>query len=241
VNRHRPLVVLAMAVIAGAIVVAGAAGQAMPTLDADRPCYTPGETMTLTGAGFAPGSSVGFVFQLMGVHGSNLRFGNTPATADPAGTFSTRYGAPKLASSDDFQERLFMTANEQPPAEQPLPPTGPPFGVAQVLVSTFDVFVAPWDRRQVDPRKTVTVRAYGYEPATKLWAHYVLRGKRVKTVYVGALTGPCGNAVKHIREFPFRPVPAGTYSVYFQGSQTLDKRLFTPYRRVVVPRAKAIA
>ena len=97
--------------------------------------------------------------------------------------------------------------------------------------------MAPWDRRQVDPRKTVTVRAYGYEPA-RMWAHYVLRSERVKTVYVGALTGPCGNAVKHIREFPFRPVPAGTYSIYFQGSQILNERLGTPYLKGVKGRPR---
>lgn len=233
--------ILAAAAITCAIAVPSAAAQAAPTLHADRPCYTPGEAMTLTGAGFTPGSAVGFFFQLMGAHGNNLLSGDTPSTADPAGSFTTRYGAPKLASSDDLQEQLIVTANEQPPAGQPPPATGPPFGVAQVLVSTFDVVVAPWDRKQVDPRKTITVRAYGYEPATKLWAHYVLRGKRIKTVYVGALTGPCGNAVKHMREFPFRPVPAGTYSVYFQGTQTLNKRIGTPYRQVIVPRAKAIA
>ena len=233
--------ILAAAAITCAIAVPSAAAQATPTLHADRPCYTPGEPMTLTGAGFTPGSAVGFFFQLMGAHGNNLLSGNTPSTTDPTGTFTTRYGAPKLASSDDVQEQLIVTANEQSPAGQPPPATGPPFGLAQTLVSIFDVFVAPWDRKQVDPRKTITVSAYGYEPATKLWAHYVLHGKRVKTVYVGALTGPCGDAVKHMREFPFRPVPAGTYSVYFQGSQTLDKRIGTPYRQVVVPRAKAIA
>jgi hypothetical protein len=233
--------ILAAAAITCAIAVPSAAAQATPTLHADRPCYTPGEVMTLTGAGFTPGIAVGFFFQPMGAHGSNLLSGDMPATADVAGNFSTRYGAPKLASSDDLQEQLFITANEQTPAGQPLPPEGPPFGVAQLLLSTFDVLVAPWDRNQVDPRKTITVRAYGYEPATKLWAHYVLHGKRIKTVYVGALTGPCGNAVKHMREFPFRPVPAGTYSVYFQGSQTLNKRIGTPYRQVIVSRAKAIA
>jgi hypothetical protein len=238
---QRPAIILAVALTASAIVVPGVSGQAMPTLKADRGCYTPGEAITLTGAGFTPGSSVGFFFQPMGAHGNNLLASSAPATADVGGNFSTRYGAPKLASSDDVQEQLFITANEQTPAGQPDPPEGPPFGVAQVLLSTFDVLVAPWDRSQVDPRKMITVRAYGYEPSTKLWAHYVLRGKRVKTVYVGALTGPCGNAVKHMREFPFRPVAAGTYSVYFQGSQTLNKLIGTPYRQVTVPRAKAIA
>jgi hypothetical protein len=70
-----------------------------------------------------------------------------------------------------------------------------------------------------------------------LWAHYVLRGKRVKSLLVGSLTGPCGDLTKTIRQFPFRPVRAGTYAVYFQGSKTLNKRLGTPYRKVRVDAA----
>ena len=231
---------IAAAAILTAIPAANAAAQATPTLNADRACYTPGEAITLTAGGFAPASSVAFFFQLMGAHGNQLATGDTNSTADATGAFQARYGAPKLASSDDFQEHLSITANQQPPAGQP-PTTDPmPFAATDVLLSTFDVLVTPWDRGQVDPRKTVAVRAFGYEPATKLWAHYVLNGKRVKTVLVGKLTGPCGNLLKHMREFPFSPVRPGTYSVYFQGSQTLDKRIGTPYRKVVVPRAKAI-
>ena len=89
-------------------------------------------------------------------------------------------------------------------------------------------------RRARRPARQDEDPAYGYEPATKLWAHYVLKGKRVKTVEIGALKGPCGDLKKTIRQFPFRPVARGTYSIYFQGSRTLDKSLGTPYRRVRV-------
>jgi hypothetical protein len=61
------------------------------------------------------------------------------------------------------------------------------------------------------------IQAFGFEPATRLWAHYVLRGKVPKTVALGALKGPCG-------KFPFRPVPAGTSQVYFQGKKAFDKQ-----------------
>src|SRR5262245_17027705 len=223
---------IATAAILAAVPVAYATAQTTPTLKADRACYTPGERMTLTTSGFAPGSSVGFFFQLHGPSGNQLLAGREPDIVDPGGNTSSQWPAPKLASSDDFQEHLSITANQQPPAGQPATTDPMPFAAADVLLSTWDVLVAPWDRGQVDPRKTVAVRAYGYEPATKLWAHYVLNGKRVKTVYVGALTGPCGNLVKHMREFPFSPVRPGTYSIYFQGSQTLDTRIGTPYRKV---------
>jgi hypothetical protein len=81
----------------------------------------------------------------------------------------------------------------------------------------------------------MTIRAFGFEPAKRLWAHYVLRGKLVKTVALGALTGPCGDLTKTIRQFPFRPVPAGTYQVYFQGQKAFDKRAaWLRYPRVKV-------
>ena len=236
VHAHR----IALAVAAGALLAPGAA-LAAPTLRTDRACYTPGEPIVLTGGGFAPGGAVSFVFSITGDHGSRIGFGQDDETPDGAGAFTTTYAAPKLASSDDLQEDMFITATPQGLDPSSLPPgSEPPFGAASTLLSTFDVFVPEWDRRQVDPRKTVTVRAFGYEPATRLWAHYVLNGKRVKTVPVGALTGPCGNIVKRMREFPFRPVKAGRYAVYFQPTQTLDKRLGTPYRSVVVPKAKAV-
>jgi hypothetical protein len=68
----------------------------------------------------------------------------------------------------------------------------------------------------------------------------VLKGKRVKSVLIGNLTAPCGDLIKHIREFPFRPVPPGNYTVYFTGSQQLDKHSGGAYRNVIVSKAKAI-
>lgn len=236
---HRARLALALAAIVAAIPLTRAGGDTGPTLQADRPCYTPGERMELTGAGYGAGSSVAFFFQLKGKHGNDLLGGNS-VTADPTGAVSVAFGAPKLASSDDIDEQLFITAAQQPPAGQ-TQTTGPaPFGAANTIVSVFGIDVAPWDSHQVDPRKTVVVAAAGYEPATKLWAHYVLNGKRVKSVLVGSLNGPCGDLTKHMREFPFRPVRAGNYTVYFTGSQQLDKHAGAFYRNIVVSKSKAI-
>jgi hypothetical protein len=215
---------------------------ASPSLQTDRACYTPGETISYTGGGYTPGGSVSFFFQLSGDHGNQLLAANDPVAADPAGTIAARFGAPSLASSDDTTEELFTTANDQS-RMGPSGPIGDPadaFGVTSVTLSIFDVFVPPWDRGKVDPRRKVKVSAYGYEPATRLWAHYVRNGHLVKTVSIGALHGACGNLTKRMRQFPFRPVPAGTYAVYFQGSKHLDKRIPTPYRKVRVSAAKAV-
>jgi hypothetical protein len=224
----------------GCAAEAGGASAAMPTLQTDRPCYTPGESITYTGGGYTPNGEVDFFFSLMGKNGSKLLAGN-PTDADGSGNIRATYEAPELASSDDTSEGLVATANDQ--ARQAPGSTAPPedqFGAAEATLSTFDVFVPPWDDHKVDPRRKVRVKAFGYEPATRLWAHYVRNGHLVKTVFIGKLRGPCGNLTKRIREFPFRPVPAGTYAVYFQGSKRLDKRQGTPYRRVRVSARKAV-
>jgi len=44
-----------------------------------------------------------------------------------------------------------------------------------------------------------------------------------------------------MRQFPFRPVPAGSYSIRFTGTRLFDPEGFwVEYRNVVVPKAKAI-
>jgi hypothetical protein len=225
-----------VALLAAAASTAPAA-HAAPTLQPDKPCYTPGESMTLTGGGFTAGGHVDLTVQLTGRYGSNLLFAREPAFADASGAIRQVLGAPDLASSDDTQENVTITASDETRLAPDAPPTPPEetFAAATTMLSMFDVFVPAWEQGgRVNARGKTRIYAYGYEPATKLWAHYVLRGKRVKTVLVGPLTGPCGDLTKTIRQFPFTPVPAGTYSIYFQGSRFLNKRMGTPYLKVRV-------
>jgi hypothetical protein len=67
----------------------------------------------------------------------------------------------------------------------------------------------------------------------------VRRGRLLRTVTVGRLTGACGSLTLRAREFPFRPVPAGTYRVQFDTSRAyrVAKQDFVVYRRLTV-RAK---
>ena len=222
---------------AAVIATLPASAQAAPTLQADKPCYTPGEPITFTGTGYTPGGEVGFFFSLMGENGSKLLSAREPEIVDATGAIRAVFNAPPLASSDDTREQLFTTANDQArmaPDAPALPPEET-FGVSQVELSIFGVWVDEWERHgRIDPRGKTKITAYGYEPATKLFAHYVLNGKRVKTVEIGPLKGPCGDLTKTIRQFPFRPVARGTYAVYFQGTRTLHKEFGTPYRRVRV-------
>ena len=75
----------------------------------------------------------------------------------------------------------------------------------------------------------------------KVYAHYFLNGKRLKTVEIGSVSGPCGDLTKKLRQFPFRPVPAGRYPIRFSGTPFFDPQGFwIGYRDVVVPKAKAV-
>jgi hypothetical protein len=221
-------------VVAAAILPASA--QAAPTLQTDKPCYTPNEPITFTGTGYTPGGEVAFFFSLLGENGSKLLGARDPVIADATGAIRSVFNAPDLASSDDTREQMFTSANDQARMAPGAPPIAPEetVGLSQVELSIFDIWVDEWERGgRINPRGKTKITAYGFEPATKLWAHYVLKGKRVKTVQIGALKGPCGDLSKTIRQFPFRAAP-GVYSIYFQGSRTLDKSLGTPYRRVRV-------
>jgi len=60
-------------------------------------------------------------------------------------------------------------------------------------------------------------------------------------VRIGALQGACGDLTKRIRQFPFRPVAAGAWTIRFTGSQVFDKRDMWISYRVRVTADKAIA
>ena len=66
-----------------------------------------------------------------------------------------------------------------------------------------------------------TFRVMGWEPYRTVYAHYFLNGKRIKTVEIGSVSGPCGDMTKKVRQFPFRPVPAGRYRIRFTGTHLL--------------------
>jgi hypothetical protein len=94
---------------------------------------------------------------------------------------------------------------------------------AQITVTTWGIQVAPWYRRVPvgHPRRMASFVTFGWAWATghTLYAHYVLRGRVVHTAPVGFLHAPCGDARTTMREFPFRPVPAGAYTVQFDATR----------------------
>jgi hypothetical protein len=115
-------------------------------------------------------------------------------------------------------------------------------GVTQFKLSTWDVFVAPWERHVATPGKLVALRAHGWEPMTTLWTHYFRGARKLADVRIGALAGACGNLTKTIRQFPFRPVPPGSYTIYFSGTRAFDRRHdpWIDYTHVRVPASRAV-
>ena len=226
-----------------AALAAPALASAAPTVGTDLPCYSPGQPIALGGAGYTPAGDVGHMFRLSGAHGNNQVPPKDPQKADAAGGISTRLPAPQLASDNDLRETVTLTANDQTRLGQTAPPLPPEetFGVTQFQLSAVDVLVRPWFSGRANPRALATFKVVGWEPFHKVYAHYLLNGKRIKTVLVGSVRGPCGDLTKSMRQFPFRPVPAGRYRIRFTGTPFYDPQGFwIGYREVVVPKAKAV-
>jgi hypothetical protein len=225
-----------------AALAAPAMASAAPTVSADLPCYTPGQPIKLGGAGYTPGGDIALFVQLSGRRGNSFLMPKDPLKADAAGALSFRFRAPPLASDNDLRETVSVTANDEALlAQQPPLPPEETFGVTQFQLSAADVIVRPWQLGHVDPRAMTTFKVVGWEPFHKVYAHYLLNGKRLKTVELGMVSGPCGDMTKKLRQFPFRPVPAGRYRIRFTGTRVYDPQGFwIGYREMVVPKSKAV-
>jgi hypothetical protein len=220
----------AQALIAAAALALPATASAAPTVRADLPCYYPGQPIGVSGAGYTPAGSVGLSLQLAGPRGNNTVAQN-PLTADPAGGIAVRLPAPDLASDNDLRESVTLTASD-PSATS---------ATTQFLLTAVGVQVVPWFSRRANPRALTTFKVIGWEPLRRVYAHYFLKGKRLKTVEIGPVSGPCGDLTKRLPQFPFRPVPAGHYSIRFSGSRFFDSQgFYAVYRDVVVPKSKAV-
>jgi hypothetical protein len=235
--------VLAAAVIVSSLALVPAVAAASPALRADRACYRPGDPIALSASAFTPSAPIGFIFQLHGDNGSKILASDHSPKADATGALTATYRAPDLASSDDRREELFISANDQSKLG-PNGPIGPPedsFAHVSTRLSQWDVLADTWMNGRADPHRVVHLRAFGWTHEKTLWAHYFLGTKRIKSVRIGAVQGPCGDLTKRIRQFPFRPVAAGAWTIRFTGAQVFDKRDMWISYRVRVPTDKAIA
>jgi hypothetical protein len=204
-----------------------------PTLQTDRACYTPGEQILVSGANYTPGAGAAMILSLEGDR--ILPMGSL--TAGATGALSGDLRAPQLGVRNVLEEKATLTATDQASGF-----TRPP-GVAQFTLSAWGVTVDDprwWNRRIADPRRRSTFRFIGFAPATRGWVHYRHGGRTVKTIPMGALQGPCGGLSKRMRQFPFRPVPAGQWKLMFSGAPAFDPSGAYIGVSVRVPRDKAV-
>jgi hypothetical protein len=233
--------VAAAAVVLGAIAALPSTAAAAPTLHADRACYTPGQPILVTGGGYTPRGQVIFLATLRGDRVTTSFPLGSPLTTDAAGALSARLAAPDLGSDRDIREQLTISANDQARAmvQPPLPPAEQS-GIVQVTLSQWALGVRAWVDGTGDPRASTDLVAVGCEPFRRIYAHYFVRGTRVRSVRVGAVSGPCGDLRRRIRQFPFRPVPAGIWTVYFSPTRVFDRRGAWIRARVRVSRSAAV-
>jgi len=243
VYHHKNRLAGVSAAIAGVIALAAPAfASAAPTIEADLPCYVPGQTITLGGSGFVPNDDVVFFLALSGQHGHQILYSD-PYKPDATGALTTQLHAPDLASDSDREETVDLTANDQTLTGTNLsgsPPEGG-FAATQFLLSRFDAVVDAWRSGRADPHRTGRLTVSGWEPYHAVWAHYFLGRKRVRSIRIGTAGGLCGDLTKTIRQFPFRPVKAGTWTVYFSPGQVFDRNgMWVRSKHLVVPKSKAI-
>ena len=198
--------------------VPAAAQTPAPTLSADRPCYSPGDLMTLTGAGYTPSGSVSLSFTGKGV-------GFFQTGADAAGKLLTELRLPddnvdKLLDDDEGTREILLAAIDDKRAQESN--GGPGAGAAiRVKLSRFGV---AWNQEDDDfePGRRLALEAVGFTglAGKPLYLHYVRNGDRVATVRLGLLRGSCGTLNKTLRRaFPKRIARPGRWTLLFSPSR----------------------
>ena len=214
--RPRYIAAAILAAVSGCTVPSMAAAQS--TVTVDQKCYTPGDTIVETGAGFTPNAPVQETLTLVDALSTPLATLTAPlVTTDALGSFTRMMRAPELAQDWDVTETAMDAFAVQ--ANTQLAPAS-----VQWTLSQWDVGIAQWMHGRANPARQMTVRAHGWTTlGSTLYAHYYLGQRRVKTAKVGGLTGDCGDLTAHMKQFPFRHVKRGLWTVWFSATRRFDK------------------
>lgn len=188
-----------------------------PAVTLDAKCYTPGDPVAETGSGFAPGSQVSETVSLLA--------GTTPLgtllapviTVGQDGRFARVLKAPDVMRRTDRRETAASAyADQADPTKS---------AVVQWTLSQWIVNVPEWNNSSIaQPRRKMTVDAAGWTNLGRsLYAHYFRGSTEVKSVKLGALTGDCKDLKTRVRQFPFKNVKPGRWTVYFSTTAVFDK------------------
>jgi hypothetical protein len=179
-----------VALILGLSGVASAAA-----VSTDQPCYRDGAAQ-ITASGLAPNDLADYD---LWINGSD--YGSIPT--DGNGNASFTHYVDRSSSPPILNEALQVRQ-----------------GSVVVATSSFLVTplaVLPDIVGYTNPTGRIQLRAYGFIGSGKLYAHYARNGRLYKTVAVGSLSSPCGTLGTSVAKFPFRPVPAGSWRIQFDG------------------------
>ena len=203
-----------------AIMPAAAWAQDGPTLSFDKPCYSPGDRMTFTGAGFTPGGPVQLIFTSLS---TQLMLGTYDVTADEGGAIADWVDTPDpddALKPEHWSGPLGVAANDQIRIEAGGPPEQQLAG-ASFTLSRWEVQLdLPNDTPKVRAAKPMRVTAVGFTHAIgkPLYIHYTRAGKRLKSIRLGRLTGDCGDRTKTLKRGLPRGLRRGRYKLVFNAS-----------------------
>jgi len=207
-KRRRLGLIAAGALTCGVSAVAPAVASAT-TLSVDHECYRPGQSTLVTGDGYTPGGEVDLSFTIVGANGGGG--GDTLSTqADDAGRVDVETFGPNLPWKES-PATVFLSATDQEQAGE----GEPPHASTKFRLENFDAWVPLWNRGIGKPGRPARFELTGFtrETGRTAYVHYVRNGRLRKTVAVGQVKGACGDLFKSVKQFPFRPVPAGRWSI----------------------------
>jgi hypothetical protein len=173
------------------------------TLTTDRPCYIQSQPMTITGAGWVPGSSWSVETDQL------FDFGD----ADPAGNFvSTNETAP-IVVGDTFKPKTFTLTGKQDNID-----------VATATFKVVDFIAQPKDGNGKPTGKTKW-RFAGFNPGKTIYIH-TRRGSKTYLTKVGKGDATCGTASKRLKRLPGVPasqIKNGEYKVFVDNRRKFAK------------------
>lgn len=217
-RRQQVLISLAAALVA-VDAQAAAAQEPTPTLTSTRPCVSAAVGHEITGTGWTPGGKVQVRARYVLGSDSGEAFDRT-VQADDAGRIRLTASVP---GGEAITVRTEVTA-EDVTRQAAGAPVEQRTATTQFKATFFGVFYRPWNTdgpATGRPGRVATLEAMGWlGPAARLtdtlYAHYHRVGdRRWRTVRVGRLRGACGGAKFRFREFPWKHVKRGTYTIRF--------------------------
>jgi hypothetical protein len=228
---------IAATVLLGGVCALAPSLASAATINADHTCFRPGQPALISGSGYTPGGEVALTFNVIGAH-EDTTSSTLLVTADSAGAIALRVKTPRLPLLESPATVLLAATDQEQAAGGP-----PPLVSTRWRIATFNAFVFPWVVGTGDPHQRAQYVMSGFttEASRTLFAHYIFKGKLYRTVPVGRLKGDCGEMFKRSRQFPFRRVPAGVWSIKVDTCRSYPNNSRGHfYRRVKVSKANAL-